>query len=100
MTLNKGMTPEAIRSTQRIGLAVLESIADAGDFGAPSGILYAGLMSQGCSLTQYQSLMSPMEHRGFVQQLGDCYHITPSGIEFARKLRKILGMAPKDNVTA
>ena len=54
--------------------AVLDTIRESGPMGAPSGILYAGLMAQGCSLSQYQSLMGALERAGKVRLDGDCYH--------------------------
>ena len=94
MNHNSQSTSAEIRAAQRIGLIVMETIIDADEMGAPSGLLYAALMSKGCSLSQYQSLMAPLERRGFVTLSGDCYHSTPAGVEFAAKLRKVLGVEP------
>jgi len=81
------MTTEQIKTAQTIGLAVLESIESAGELGAPSGVIYAGLMSQGCTLSQYTSLMAPLERRGFVCLDGDCYTITQQGKDFMGRLK-------------
>jgi predicted transcriptional regulator len=84
MTMNE----HQIQAAQRIGLALLESIEESGELGAPAGILYAAMMAQGCSLNQFESLMAPVERRGYVTRSMDCYTITPSGSEFISKLRK------------
>lgn len=85
------MTPEQIKAAQRIGLIVLEVIRDAGSMGAPSGVLYAALMSHGCTLSQYQSLMAPLERRGFVRLDADCYTLTDAGAGFLAQLQRAVG---------
>jgi hypothetical protein len=87
------MTIEQIRAAQKIGLSVLEAIEEAGELGAPSGVIYAALMTKGCSLPQYQSLMAPLESRGFVTLSDDCYTLNSSGRAFIQQLRKTLGHA-------
>ncbi|MDP2000154.1 MAG: hypothetical protein Q8K22_11255 [Rhodoferax sp.] len=83
------MNNEQIRLAQRLGLAVLESIQEAGELGAPSGVLYAALLHTGCSLNQFQSLMRPLESRGFVVLEDDCYTISESGGAFITRLRSV-----------
>lgn len=60
------MNREQIEAAQRIGLAVMEAIAECGELGAPEGPIYAALMSQGCTLSQFQSLVGGMERNGVV----------------------------------
>lgn len=62
-----------------IGLAVLEAVNAAGELGAPSGTLYAGLMSQGATLNQYQSLMDGLVNKGKLRREGHLYFLTESG---------------------
>lgn len=88
------MNNEQIRTIQRIGLAVLETIQEAGELGAPGGVLYATLMTQGCTLNQFQTLMAPLERQGYVAHEADCYTITPQGETFIGKLRTVLGCTP------
>lgn len=85
-----GMTPEHIKLVQTLGLAVLETIQESGALGAPSGILYAALQQQGCQLSQFQSLMAPLEQRGYVTLESDCYTITDSGVGLITTLRRTL----------
>jgi len=80
------MTPHQILAVQKLGSAVLEAIEHSGDLGAPSGVMYAALSSQGCTLQQYQSLMGSMKRRGLVSEEGDCYTITEAGKQFRRLL--------------
>jgi len=81
------MTKEQVVAVQRVALAVLESIEEAGPLGAPSGILYAALMGQGCTLTTYQQLMDPMVTRGFLILEQDCYTMTDGGRVFMKGLK-------------
>jgi hypothetical protein len=85
------LTTSQIAAAQRIGLHILDAIDEAGELGAPSGVMYAALMAQGCSLQQYQSIMAPLERRGFVTVDGDCYFMTAAGREFKEKLCASLG---------
>lgn len=92
------MTNDQIRAAQKIGLAVMESIQEAGELGAPSGVLYAALQQTGCTLSQFQSLMRPLEGRGFVTQEGNCFTITTTGDAFITQLRSILARQPEVEV--
>lgn len=94
------MTSEQIKGAQRIGLAVLEAIRDAGPMGAPSGVLYATLMVQGCTLSQYQSLMAPLERRGYVQLEDHCYTLTSTGQAFINQLRQTIDRGRATQPTA
>ena len=53
--------------------AVLETIREMGKDGAPSGVLFAALQTQGCTLNQFQSLMGALERAGKVALKYDCY---------------------------
>ena len=76
---------------RRIALAVLEAIDEAGPIGAPSGILYAALMGQGCTLQTFKQIMDPMEAIGYVELESDCYLITAAGIAFMNVLKAQVG---------
>ena len=65
------MNPEILKQLKEIMLATLDAIKAAGPNGAPAGILYAGLMSYGCNLTQFESLMSALERTGKIRREGD-----------------------------
>ncbi len=53
--------------------AVIESVELAGDLGAPAGHLYAALMTVGCSLDQFESIMSALVKAGKLRRSGDLY---------------------------
>lgn len=90
----KYMTPTQIRTAQTIGLAVMETIQESGTLGAPSGVLFAAMQAQGCTLQQFESLMGPMLRKGFVELDALCYTITEAGTTFIADLRRTLGLPP------
>lgn len=63
------MTKDEIKAAQRIGLALLETIEETGDEGAPEGVLFAAMNAAGCTLSQFQTLLAPLERRGFVKRI-------------------------------
>jgi len=67
------MTEQQATAMRLIFSAVIESVKAAGSLGAPGGIIYAALMTQGCSLSQFQSLMSALVRSGKLTQEGDLY---------------------------
>ena len=50
--------------------AILDTIRDAGEI--PAGTLYAGLMTQGCTLGQYEQIEAFVVQTGLVEKKGDC----------------------------
>lgn len=86
------MTPQEIHSAQQVGLAVLETAQQAGDDGAPSGVLFAALQAHGCTLSQFQSLMESLERKRFVLLRGLVYTMTPAGEDFTRTLKRVLSL--------
>lgn len=70
------LNPQQAAALRMIVSAVLETIQQAGPIGAPGGHLYAALMAQGCSLSQFESLMGALVRSGRVEKRGDCYHAT------------------------
>ena len=77
------MTREQIQTLRNIGRAILESVQAAGALGAPGGIIYAALMTAGCTLPQYEQIMSGMVSAGILTQDGDCYHVGPMSQKLA-----------------
>jgi hypothetical protein len=55
--------------------AVLDAVKAGMPTGAPGGVIYAGLMEQGCSFNQYTSLMAGLVRCGKLRQDGDLYFI-------------------------
>lgn len=67
------LTSQQQANLNTIVRAVVESVNSAGPLGAPGGHLYAALMSQGCTLNQFESLMSALIRAGKVTKQGECY---------------------------
>lgn len=80
------MTPQQILAVQMKAKCILEAIEAADELGAPSGLLYAGVMKE-ISLSQYQQIMGQMQKQGFITHENDCYKLTASGNKFLNKLK-------------
>ncbi len=50
--------------------------------------MYAALMSRGCSLQQFESLMATLMRRNLVRKNNECYHVTDAGSTFIATLRQ------------
>jgi hypothetical protein len=72
------MTPEQVRALQQIAKGIIESCQTF----APGGVIYAALMSKGCSLNQYQQIMGQLVQAGMLTQDGECYTATEKGNKF------------------
>ena len=70
---------EQISALRAIADAILEAVKAAGPVGAPGGVIYATLMANGCTLAQYESIMSAMVRSGILTRHGDLYRVTPAG---------------------
>lgn len=64
---------QALKLLMLIGDVIIESVQAAGPLGAPSGILYAALMTHGCTLDQYEGIMSGLVSAGKLEKRGDLY---------------------------
>lgn len=53
--------------------AVVESIKEAGPLGVPGGSLYAVLMTRGCTLEQFETMMGVLVRLGKVRKSGQLY---------------------------
>lgn len=67
------MTPKQRAALAALVSATVEAIQEAGPSGAPGGVLYAALMTQGCTLAQFESLMGALVRTGRVKQRGHLY---------------------------
>lgn len=69
------MTPQQqTEGIRRIAQAIVEAVKEAGEFGAPSGIVYAALNAQGMTLDQYQQFIAALVKLGKLRQDGDLLH--------------------------
>ena len=67
------MTVEQLRALKFIADSIIESVKVAGPLGAPGGHIYAALMGQGCTLHQYEQIMSGLVKAGKLRKSGECY---------------------------
>lgn len=69
------MTPtrEQVDALRGVLDAILDAVTASGPTGAPGGVIYAALMGQGCSLSQYQSMMAGLVSLGLLRRDGDLY---------------------------
>jgi hypothetical protein len=73
------MTPAQINAVQLVAMMITDTVREAGPLGAPSGPMFAALSAQGCTLNQYQSIMSALVRAGKLTQDGNVYHIALRG---------------------
>jgi hypothetical protein len=52
---------------------IVEAVKDMGTMGAPSGPMYAALMSTGMTLDQYQTIMDGLVSAGKLKRRGHVY---------------------------
>lgn len=73
------MTNHQKQTFARVVRAIVETIAECGERGAPSGPLYVAMMSQGMSLDTYQRIMAVIVDVGYATEKAHCYYITEKG---------------------
>ena len=72
------MTPEQIDDLkasiiQVVTDAIVEAVKAAGPTGAPGGVIYAALMTHGCTLEQYEAFMDALVRAGKLRKSGHLY---------------------------
>lgn len=67
------LTAQQAQALKLIVESIIEAVAAAGSLGAPGGVIYAALMQYGCSLNQYESIMSALVRAGKLRKQGDLY---------------------------
>lgn len=72
----------------RISIAVLDSVEEAGEIGAPAGPLYAAMQAQGATLSQFQSLMGTLTRPAYLALEDDCYFTPPKTAAFKATLQR------------
>ncbi len=68
-------TADQKRALILIVSAITDTIKEAGEFGAPGGVMYAALMAHGCSLNQFESIMGALVRMNRVEKRGECYFL-------------------------
>lgn len=76
----------AVSHSQLIALkavcdAIIEAVSVAGPAGAPGGVLYAAMMQYGCTLENFNGIMSGLVGAGMLCRVGECYHLGEFTIE-------------------
>lgn len=71
-----------LRALRAVAFAVVAAVNDSPD-GLPSGMIYAGLLTQGCTREQYHQIMAGLESAGLVSRDCELYFPTEKGREFA-----------------
>ena len=69
------LTSSQAQALKLVVSAVVDAVEAAGAQGAPGGVIYSALMTQGCSLSQYESLMSALVAAGKLRRSGHLYFI-------------------------
>lgn len=64
--------------------AIVAAVDAGGEFGAPGGVLYSALMSHGCSLPQFERIMSGMIGAGLLCKVGERYYLGELGLELVK----------------
>ncbi len=70
---------EQIAALRAIADAIVEAVKATGPMGAPGGVIYAALMASGCTLTQYETIMSAMVRSRILTRHGDLYRVAAAG---------------------
>jgi hypothetical protein len=93
------MTAAQLKTLGLVMQTVLEAVKEGGELGVPGGHLYAALMTQGCTLHQFETLMSALIRTGKIEKRGECYHAIerkPSRQMFGRDGQPISVCIPED----
>ena len=73
------MTLQQAKALQAVAKAIIEACKTY----APGGVIYAALMSQGCTLSQFEQIMGQLVGAGMLTKEGECYTATEKGNKFA-----------------
>lgn len=68
---------KAIGALKMIGDMIVDSIreSDKNGLGAPGGTIYAALMAHGCTMEQFEAIMSALVEAGKLTRTGDLYKV-------------------------
>jgi predicted transcriptional regulator len=76
-----------------VTLAILETVVEAGDQGAPSGPMYAAVMGQ-IDLQMYEAITETLVSKGLLTQSGHVFRATKTGVLLMQKANEALGKPP------
>ena len=69
------MNQQQINALKEIARGIVDAVKAAGELGAPAGTLYAALMTAGCTINQFEGIMSGMVKAGLLTQSGNLYRV-------------------------
>jgi hypothetical protein len=69
------MTNQQVQALRLVANAVIEAVKAGGTIGAPGGVMYAAMSAQGCTLDQFEQIMSGLCRAGILRRDGHCYHL-------------------------
>ena len=75
------MNPQEAAALRAVIDAILDAVAAGGTRGAPAGIMYAALMTHGCTLDQFNMITGAICRAGLIRRDGDLFHMLPKGEE-------------------
>lgn len=70
---------EKMEAIRHILDAIEKTCEESGPMGAPGGVLYLALSTQGCTLAAFESLMGILLRAGRVRRDGECYVAVKGG---------------------
>jgi len=66
---------KVLQALKAIGDGIVDAVRAAGPMGCPGGTLYAALMTQGCTLQQFESIMSGLVRAGKLRKSNNLYFV-------------------------
>jgi hypothetical protein len=64
---------KAVQALRLICDAIIETVKKAGESGVPGGVIYTALMTQGCTMQQYEEIMGGLVAVGKLTKRGNLY---------------------------
>lgn len=77
------ITQQQAAALRQVVGAVVDTVREVEPHGAPGGVLYAGMMAQGCTLQQFQGIMAGCVRAGWLTKDGEVYHLGPEADKVA-----------------
>jgi hypothetical protein len=69
------MTMEQAKALRQVADAIIATVRESGPLGAPAGHMYAALMAHGCTLEQFEGIMSGLVSAKMLSKSGELYFI-------------------------
>lgn len=86
----------ALDALDRIRMAILEVIAEAGPDGAPANMIHLALQQHGATIDHYNTFMQAFVSRGALTQDAGRYYITVSGLQQIAQLKQFFARKPRE----